>query len=106
MTDGFIPPLPPLGTVEVVTDSGERKTMSPTPTPGAPNPQRRQTDTATYGLEWTVLGLALLGWAGTFFADVATVSTWAEMQTPKFVGIHIAQLFTTITAIVAAKRIK
>ncbi len=106
MTEDFIPPLPPLGTVDVVTASGEHKTMSPTPTPGAPNPQRRQTDTATYGAEWTALGLAILGWAGAFCADMAQVGTWAEMQTPKFVGIHVGLLFTMISAVVAAKRIK
>lgn len=91
--------------VTVATTEGA-KVMSPTPIPGEPQPQRRQEDTRSYSGEWTILGLALLTWASTFFAEIAQVKTWAELQTPAFLGTHVAQVCGVVLSVFAAKRIK
>lgn len=81
-------------------------TMSPSPEPGQPSPQRRVEDTKSYVGEWTVLLLAVLGWATTFCVDAAQNETWQQITTPKFMLLHIAQLFSVTSAIFAAKRIR
>lgn len=90
----------------VVLPGAEDKVLSPSPTPGAALPTRRVEDTASYSGEWTLLIMALLTWAVTFFGELAQVKTWAEMQTPGFVGTHAAQVIGVILSVVAAKRIK
>lgn len=80
--------------------------MSPSPDPGAPLPQRRTEDTKSYVGEWAVLLLALLGWATTFCVDAAQNETWAQLRQPKFFFLHVAQLFSVMTSVVAAKRLR
>jgi hypothetical protein len=80
--------------------------LSPSPVPGQELPQRRADDTKTYVGEWTVLLIGIFGWATTFFIDAAQNETWREITSPKFMALHIGQLFSVITAIVAAKRMK
>jgi hypothetical protein len=71
-----------------------------------PPPPPLAYDHKTYALEWTVLLVAILGWATTFCLDVAKQATFESIWTPAFLGSHLAQLFTYITSVVAAKRIK
>lgn len=73
--------------------------------PNVPPMRRRDDNTSNVG-EWTVLTLALLGFALTFCIDMATYESFAEMLTPKFIGLHAGQLLTVLISVVAAKRIK
>ena len=80
--------------------------FSPSPVPGQPDPQRRAEDTKSYAFEWGVVLSGVLLWAATFLTDMASYDTWAEITTPKFIGVHVGQLVGVISAIVGAKRIK
>jgi hypothetical protein len=80
--------------------------LSPSPVPGKELPQRRAEDVKSYTGEWTVLLLGILGWATTFFIDASQNETWAEITSPKFMALHVGQLFSVMTAIIAAKRMK
>jgi hypothetical protein len=81
------------------------KVYTPSPEPGEPTPQRRLEDTKSYSKEWMILGVALAGWAGAFCTDIAAVSAWKDIFTPKFVGIHAAQLLSVMVAVITANRI-
>lgn len=98
-------PNPVAAPVTLPTAEGD-KTFSPSPDPASPLPQRRTEDTKTYAGEWTVLLLALLGWASTFCLDMAQEESFANMMTPSFLGTHIGQLFSVMAAVTAAKRIR
>lgn len=82
------------------------KTFSPSPDPAGPLPKRRTEDTKSYAGEWTVLIIAVLGWATTFCVDMAAYETFDDVLTPKFLGVHIGQLFSVTVSIIAAKRLK
>ncbi len=69
-------------------------------------PQRRVEDTSSQVGHWTVLALALLGWAASFCLDMATFESFQEVLTPKFLGVHISQLFSVTLAVVTAKRMR
>lgn len=90
----------------IVMEGQQPQVFSPSPVPGAPPPQRRAEDTKSYAGEWTVLLIALLGWATTFMLDMAEFESWTQIWTPKFVGVHIGQLFSVTAAVIAAKRIR
>lgn len=95
---------PPNPTAPNIEQRGQ--TFSPSPDPGMPQPQRRMEDTKSYAGEWTILLLALLGWATSFCADMAQEESFQNMFTPKFMGTHVAQLFTVTVSVLAAKRLK
>jgi hypothetical protein len=80
--------------------------FSPSPDPGEPLPKRRMEDTKSYAGEWTVLLIAIGTWGVTFLTEIATFETWAQLTTPRVLGLHMAQLLSTITSVVAAKRIR
>lgn len=98
---------PKTDTITVASAPGEPpKVYSPSPEPGEPAPKRRMEDTKSYAGEWTVLIIALLGWASTFCLDMAQEETFSAMMTTKFMGTHIAQLLSVTVSVLAAKRIK
>lgn len=90
----------------VTIDRAQPQVLSPSPVPGQELPQRRAADTANYSGEWTVLVLGILGWLTTFFMDAAQNESWADITAPKFMALHVAQLFSVVISIVAAKRMK
>lgn len=90
----------------VTIPNAQPQVLSPSPVPGEQLPQRRLDDTKSYAGEWTVLLLALLGWATTFCVDGAQSESWAQITDPKFIMLHIGQLFSVMTAVIAAKRMK
>lgn len=98
-------PEPEKNTLKPVTAS-DGTVFSPSPEPGRTLPRRRMEDVKSYVGEWTVLLLALLGWASTFCVDAAQNETWAQVTNPKFIMLHIGQLFSVVTAVVAAKRLR
>jgi hypothetical protein len=99
-------PQNPVADPVVLSTPQGQKTFSPSPDDAHPLPQRRAEDTKSYVGEWTILLLALLGWATTFCVDAAQNETWEQIINPKFVMLHIGQLFSVMTAIFAAKRMK
>lgn len=90
----------------VTIQRAQPQVLSPSPVPGQELPQRRSEDTKSYTGEWTVLLLGILGWATTFFIDASQNETWKEITSPKFMALHVGQLFSVMTAIIAAKRMK
>lgn len=99
------PPNPSAPPVVLMTREGA-KTFSPSPDETKPQPNRREEDLKSYTGEWTVLILALLGWAATFCTDMAQEETFKQMLTPSFLGNHIAQLFSVTLAVLSAKRLR
>ena len=71
-----------------------------------PHQKRRQEDTKRYTTEWTILLASLLGWAASFMLAISEYETWEVVWTPKFLGLHVAQLFTVMSSVLAAKRIR
>lgn len=90
----------------VTLPNRQAQVLSPSPVPGESLPRRRTEDTKNYTGEWAVLLVALLGWATTFCVDAAQNETWEQIQQPHFIFLHIGQLFSVITAVVAAKRLR
>lgn len=70
-----------------------------------PTWKRRREDKQNKAGIWTVLIIAVLMWATTFCLDMATYETFSQVWTPKFIGIHIGQLFSVTVSILAAKRL-
>lgn len=103
MPDELTPPPQP---ENIVVERAQPKVYSPSPDPGMPQPKRRTEDTKNYVGEWAVLIIALLGWAVTFTTDMAAYEEWSQILTPKFIGLHSAQLFSVTVAVLAAKRIR
>jgi hypothetical protein len=99
MTDTEMPP-------NIVVAGAQEQVFSPSPVPGQPAPQRRAEDTDSQMGHWTVLSLALLGWAASFCLDMASFESFKEVLTPKFLGVHISQLFSVTLAVVTAKRMR
>ena len=69
-------------------------------------PQRRTEDTDSQVGHWTILAVALMGWAASFCLDMATFENFNDVLTPKFLGVHISQLFSVTLAVVTAKRMR
>lgn len=92
-------------TVQPPKTIGGRK-YSPSPNDAEQLPKRRTEDTKSYVGEWSVLLVALGGWAITFCVDMAAYETFDQIWTPKFIGVHVGQLFTVTVSVLAAKRIR
>lgn len=99
-------PDPVQTTENVEMPDAQPQILSPSPVPGQELPKRRAEDTKSYAGEWTVLLMAIAGWATTFFIDAAQNETWEQVMSPKFLALHVGQLFSVTTAIFAAKRMK
>jgi hypothetical protein len=105
MPDPEEPQNPVADPVVLSTPQG-RKTFSPSPDDAHPLPKRRTEDTKSYAGEWTVMLLAILGWATTFCVDAAQNETYQQLIQPRFMMLHIAQLFSVTVSVLAAKRIR
>lgn len=100
------PPLLLPDPVVLETEQGPT-VFSPSPAQGVPkNAGRRELDRKTYGKEWSAVGLGLLVWSISFFAEIAGSGlTWADLTTLKFVASHAAQVLGVIAAVLGAKQI-
>lgn len=75
------------------------------PPPPAAWKQRRRDDGPQLGTK-IVLLVAVCGWAGTFCTDMAVFESFAQVLTPKFLGVHFAQLFFYLASVYAARRLQ
>ena len=72
-------------------------------TPGEPHPSRRADDQPASASQWTLLLIGILGFAGTFTADLSKYETWAELAKPSAFFLHFGQLATYILTALTAK---
>lgn len=66
---------------------------------------KRREDRSQTGTQIALL-LGVLAWAGAFCTDMAAYETFTQVWTPKFLGIHFAQLAAFLGSLVAARRLQ